>query len=85
MVEFMKKWEPFMSEKELREIAKDALEDIEKEEGHNFEKIRKRAVDDDYWQKLVLEKLRQKKKKLRKQEVVTSGEREEEYVIEEEK
>jgi hypothetical protein len=83
MIDFMKKWEPFMSEDELKDIATQALEDIEKEEGHNYERIRKRAVTDDYWQTLVLGKLRSLKKKGKKQTVVESVESEEEYETEE--
>jgi len=85
MINFMKEWEPFMSEKELRKIAEEALEEIEKEEGHNYELIKKKALKNDYWQKLLLKKLRKKKKKKKKKVVIKKSEYTGEYLLEEEK
>jgi hypothetical protein len=87
MIDFMKKWEPFVSDKELKKIAEEALKEIEKEEGHNFELIKKKALKNDYWQKLLLKKLREKKKKKKKKKklVIQKSEYTGEYVLEEEK
>jgi hypothetical protein len=81
MIDFLKTWEPFTSEKELREIAEKALKKLEKSEGHNYELIRKRALDKDYWQTLLLEELREwkrrkwvQKKRIRKVEEEEEGE-----------
>ncbi len=83
MIQFLRRWEPFMSEKTLQEIAKTALEKIEKEKGHNYELIRKRAKQDDYWEKLLLETLAEWKKKKKTKKMIMKSEYTGEYVEEE--
>ena len=55
-----------MSEKDLRKIAENALKKLEEEEGHNHELIRIRALEGNYWEKLLIETLRESKKAARK-------------------
>ena len=86
-MDFLKTWEPFTSEKELRKIAENALKKLEKKEGHDYELIKKKAERNDYWQQLLLEELREWKRKKwakkKKKKFVKAEEEDEGELVEE--